>query len=460
MAEWRRFDIGHPGQHGGYADLTTGLSIIDGVLDLSDALDLEAAIAHGAAVLKRVGDPSSENVRRARAAGDLARSPPCLDPHDTMHNITEPQEAEPLTAAETVRRHRGHSMPQPRQITLYLHLSADTLTSPDPANGVGCVGRIGNTHDPVHPDQIRDWLSAPNTHITVKPVIDLNQPIAVDAYEIPDRIREHVTLRNPTWVFPLVHPRAERCDLDHTDPYRWDGTPAQTSTDNLAPLCRRHHRLKTFAGWHYQVHDHPGTYQWTSPDNTTYLRDHTGTTEPEPDHPTQADACADPVDPRFRTRWPDSTGQCRAVIQRYRGHERSAGRLVEHPAMTEGVDEDRDPAVGSDFGAADDCGARGRDGGGDRVDVVDGQMKGHVGGAINGGSSDAGRLGLLAHHPAGAVDGQLDVADLAAIHDDRVDDDFGAEHLDVPPDGGAGVDHTEVRGQLAHGSSSNGCLHD
>ena len=49
MAEWRRFDIGHPGQHGGYADQTTGVSIIDGVLDLPDALDLEAAIAHGAA---------------------------------------------------------------------------------------------------------------------------------------------------------------------------------------------------------------------------------------------------------------------------------------------------------------------------------------------------------------------------------------------------------------------------
>ena len=39
------------------------------------------------------------------------------------------------------------------------------------------------------------------------------------------------------------------------------------------------------AGWRYQVHDHPGTYHWTSPDNTTDLRDHTGTTEttPEPE---------------------------------------------------------------------------------------------------------------------------------------------------------------------------------
>ena len=34
-------------------------------------------------------------------------------------------------------------------------------------------------------------------------------------------------------------------DLDHTVEYSDTGPPGQTSTENLAPLCRTHHRAKT-----------------------------------------------------------------------------------------------------------------------------------------------------------------------------------------------------------------------
>jgi hypothetical protein len=62
------------------------------------------------------------------------------------------------------------------------------------------------------------------------------------------------------------------------------GPPGQTSTQNLAALCRRHHRLKTFGGWTYR-RTGPASYLWTSPHGATYLRDHTGTaalTVPDP----------------------------------------------------------------------------------------------------------------------------------------------------------------------------------
>ena len=49
-----------------------------------------------------------------------------------------------------------------------------------------------------------------------------------------------------------------------------------TQTENLAPLCRRHHRLKTHAPWTLTVLE-PGSYLWRSPHGYTYLRDHTGT---------------------------------------------------------------------------------------------------------------------------------------------------------------------------------------
>jgi hypothetical protein len=45
-----------------------------------------------------------------------------------------------------------------------------------------------------------------------------------------------------------------------------------TSTDNLAPLCRKHHRLKTHVGWTYTSPE-PGTYLWVSPHGYTYRRD-------------------------------------------------------------------------------------------------------------------------------------------------------------------------------------------
>ena len=46
------------------------------------------------------------------------------------------------------------------------------------------------------------------------------------------------------------------------------GPPAQTNPANLACLCRRHHRLKTFTGWSYE-HAGPGTYRWTNPHGLT-----------------------------------------------------------------------------------------------------------------------------------------------------------------------------------------------
>ncbi|HIZ34849.1 MAG TPA: hypothetical protein H9815_03645 [Candidatus Ruania gallistercoris] len=45
---------------------------------------------------------------------------------------------------------------------------------------------------------------------------------------------------------------------------------------NLAPLCRRHHRAKTHAGWSY-VMVTPGTYLWSAPAGERYLVDGRGT---------------------------------------------------------------------------------------------------------------------------------------------------------------------------------------
>jgi hypothetical protein len=83
-------------------------------------------------------------------------------------------------------------------------------------------------------------------------------------------------------VFPYCHRPARSCDLDHVVAYDQNGPPGQTSTDNLACLCRLHHRMKTHSGWSYYALV-PGTFIWHSPHGHTWLRDQAGTTDLTPD---------------------------------------------------------------------------------------------------------------------------------------------------------------------------------
>ena len=62
-------------------------------------------------------------------------------------------------------------------------------------------------------------------------------------------------------------------DADHVIPYAEGGT---TISDNIAPLCRRHHRLKTHSAWTYTMLE-PGSFLWSSPHGYQFLRDHHGT---------------------------------------------------------------------------------------------------------------------------------------------------------------------------------------
>ncbi|WP_207569321.1 HNH endonuclease signature motif containing protein, partial [Mycolicibacterium moriokaense] len=74
-----------------------------------------------------------------------------------------------------------------------------------------------------------------------------------------------VRCRDMTCRFPGCDEPAHHCDIDHTLAY--PGGPTQAS--NLKCLCRKHHLLKTFWGWHdEQLPD--GTVTWTSPQGQTY----------------------------------------------------------------------------------------------------------------------------------------------------------------------------------------------
>ena len=85
-----------------------------------------------------------------------------------------------------------------------------------------------------------------------------------------------------------------------TTPTATTGSPTpqvqHSCSCNTAPLCRRHHRAKTHAGWTYTALER-GTYVWTSPHGYQYLRDHHGTLDVSRDrHPHPPDPCTHPPD--------------------------------------------------------------------------------------------------------------------------------------------------------------------
>ena len=101
----------------------------------------------------------------------------------------------------------------------------------------------------------------------MKPVLDLEAHDPVDSDVVPDRHAELTAVRDKTCVFPWCTRTARHCDTDHTIPPSRGGP---TCPCNLAPLCRRHHRIKTHGGWTYTTLE-PGVYLWTSKHGYHYL---------------------------------------------------------------------------------------------------------------------------------------------------------------------------------------------
>ncbi|MFG1814669.1 hypothetical protein ACGFIF_12950 [Kribbella sp. NPDC049174] len=172
-------------------------------------------------------------------------------------------------------RHDAHTKPRtgrqlrPGQTEIYVHLTDHTLAT---GTGVLRVEDVG----PLLASQLSELVG--HGPYTVKPVIDLHDAVSVDAYEIPDRIRERVKLLHPVELFPYGTRETHRAmDLDHIQPYDPLGPPGQTSTDNLAPLGRFPHRVKTHGrGWNVRRLDHK-TLRWTTPNGFMFHVDPTGT---------------------------------------------------------------------------------------------------------------------------------------------------------------------------------------
>ena len=93
----------------------------------------------------------------------------------------------------------------------------------------------------------------------------LDRPPAVDRYRPTPAQRRFGKSRDRTCRHPGCGQPVARVDLDHVVPY----PEGETDCDNLCCLCRRHHRLKTFApGWRF-VLTRDGRLRVTTPSGIT-----------------------------------------------------------------------------------------------------------------------------------------------------------------------------------------------
>ncbi|KQW52470.1 hypothetical protein ASC77_24090 [Nocardioides sp. Root1257] len=212
--------------------LNRGLVPITGLLEYTDALALEAQIKAGAHALL-VDHPELDlDTRRAMAAGQL-----------------------------------GGDAAAPREVVIYAH------HQPDEAHGIVTVE---GGHVPYATiDQLVEWCTTRGTKVSIRPVLDLSEEITVDRYAPTARQREQAILLTPTCVFPHCSKDARGCDLDHITAYSQGG---KTTSWNLAPLCRFHHRVKTFSTWTYRRTSRT-SFIWTSPKGRVHPVDLTDVTD-------------------------------------------------------------------------------------------------------------------------------------------------------------------------------------
>ena len=173
------------------------------------------------------------------------------------------EHAVPDVVAEAIRT--THPSTYRPRTTCYVHVAPETLAG----QGAARAEELG----PLTRQQLVELLG--HEHVTLRPVIDLNEGRAADCYEVPATISERLHLARPADYFPYAQSLSRKQDQDHVVPYDWTGPPGQTRLDNLGHLTRHHHRVKTHAGWRVWLHD--GRFTWITPHGRIFVTDGSGT---------------------------------------------------------------------------------------------------------------------------------------------------------------------------------------
>ncbi len=216
-----------------------GLTEIFGRLLTTDAHAVDARLDALAATVC-ADDPRTRNQRRADAMGALAMGADRLS----------------CRCGQTQCPAATRPVPSP----VVIHVIADEATLDGSASTPGSM--IGS--DALLPAELIADLAK---SAKLRPLIHPADAPPERGYTPSRALADFVRCRDLTCRFPGCDQPAVGCDLDHTVPHR-DGGPTHAS--NLKSLCRLHHLIKTFWGWHdQQLPD--GTIIWTSRSGQTYV---------------------------------------------------------------------------------------------------------------------------------------------------------------------------------------------
>lgn len=295
--------------------------------DTLDIVSFLAAVHRIADILQLEGDPDPVDVRRSKALGVLARpdhalalltrhqhdpdqpepapeptgatpaatgvdedeadqpgpddlpddEPDKAEPEDEDEQPEEPEEPDNSgsRSLDLTGQQKGCGCrSKPPRINLYVHLTDAALSGTDPT-AVCRVDGVG----PITAATVKAWLGGKDISVVVRPVAVPGEAVPVDAYEIPQAIREAVRLRNPASAFPWSSSTSRTMQLDHNIAYRAmadGGPPGQTNVNNLGFAAGGEHNLKTHSGWPVRQ-PAPGVYLWRSPHGWISLVTNTGT---------------------------------------------------------------------------------------------------------------------------------------------------------------------------------------
>ena len=126
----------------------------------------------------------------------------------------------------------------------------------------------GGTRDGPDPRQaaaLADFLR--DLNITLTPIAkgSCDHASREDRYTPSRKLKDLIRARTARCTAPGCGAQAVHCDLDHTIAYP-DGLTDQC---DLAPACRRHHRVKQAPGWQL-TQPEPGVMRWTTPSGRSY----------------------------------------------------------------------------------------------------------------------------------------------------------------------------------------------
>ena len=152
------------------------------------------------------------------------------------------------------------------RVVLHFHLSDAALLT-----GHAVIRPEGG--DLLTLDALVEFLGRTGCEVRIEPVLDPTGVAPIDGYEVPQRLRAAVRLRQIADVFPFGTCVSPKMDLDHTEryvPMDYGGPPGQTRLGNHGPMARPSHRAVTHGGWAKRQPE-PGYFVHRSPNGYVHL---------------------------------------------------------------------------------------------------------------------------------------------------------------------------------------------